>query len=677
LYSLAQVEIAVTVFIQSGQFDRAQKMIACADSSIRPNLHCSLAAVFAAKCEYEKALHEYKAALAIQPAHSKAIADSKAIYTSQAVKHLQQKEWRSALHYVNEALALNSTDPDLVNLAATIDIACALEGSNDQDPGQMANAIEKAFHANPTNLALVHKLALLYHQQAIELEENADTPEQLKAVWDKAIAYWAWVLEADSYWEQWFLARESYYGQTVSLEVREELRRSKVKERIRQIHRNFINEYVKTEKSNDVERHRGLMAQWSLEFNSASAVRQILEWLQRHGSPAPLPGACGIKAWELINRTAEAEQAAQQVLKTDRENEAAIQILESFTPIAMARMLRKEGLLHDAVNLLDDYIAENRRKKLAAQQAEMNRRARGMLAEMLIELGKTLVESELKQAIACWHQAVQAGAGADQVNQIIAQAVYDQASRLADQSENKKALGLLEVGISAFHKSWQIENPGKRQSNGELVGSSIIADLYARIAILEAVDIVKKAQSAGMSVTRALRTFKEAKDVLLRADSLVGPHHPAVDKNLEALEQLISDASMGSAVNMVNEAVEAYGKQKLSFKDTLAKLDEALRILSESSKAIPGDPDIKKNISDIRKVRSQITDAEAVSLNKQGVDWANSANQNIAKGRRLNARDDIELAYQFLKMAVDLAPNNTTIRTNYDQISIMRNLMRK
>jgi hypothetical protein len=64
-------------------------------------------------------------------------------------------------------------------------------------------------------------------------------------------------------------------------------------------------------------------------------------------------------------------------------------------------------------------------------------------------------------------------------------------------------------------------------------------------------------------------------------------------------------------------------------------------------------------------------------LNKQGVDLANSANQNIAKGRRLNARDDIELAYQFLKMAVDLAPNNTTIRTNYDQISIMRNLMRK
>jgi tetratricopeptide (TPR) repeat protein len=675
LYSPAQVEIAVKVYLNSGQLDRARKMIACADNSIRPDLHCSLGAVFAAKKEYEKALHEYKAALAIQPAHNRAIADSKAIYTSQAVSYLQCKDLRSALHCINEALALNSTDPDLASLAATIEVASALEGSDDQDPHQMLNAVEQAFQANPTNFPLAHKLALLYHQQAINLEENADSPEQLHAAWDKAIAYWALIIEADSYWDQWFLARETYYGQTIAPEVREELRRSKVKERIRQVHRNFVSEYVKTEKSDDVERHQGLMAQWSLEFNTASAVRQMLEWLQRLGSLPPLPAACGPKGWEFFNAAGTVEQAAQQILNTDRKNEAALQIVESLTPIGMVRMLRKDGQLKEAVDLLEGYVAANSRKKLSGQFADTYKDATELLVEMLIELGKTLVESNLTQAIAYWHRAIQMGAEVDQVNEIIAQSVFDQANRLADQEENKKALDLLEKGIHALDKSLKIQTTSRRKELGEIPGKSLIGDVYAKIAIAEAVDMVKKAQK-GQNLPKTIRALKEAKELLIRANYLIGPNHPAVDKNLEALDQVLADASTGSAVKMVNEAIEGYSKHKLSFKDTLANLDEALRLLGEAGKVLPNDPDIKKNISDVRAVRSQIVTAEAGKLNQQGVEALSFAMNEIKKGNKRAGLKMIDDAYQLLKDANNLAPNNTTISGNLDQATIIRNALR-
>lgn len=649
MFSPTQAQIAVVVLSNSGQVEQARKVIRQAESSIQPELHCTLAASLAGEREYEKALAEYKAAFQLAPGFAPAINGMVKIFAALAANYLQKRDWQQALHYAKNALTLAPDNTEIQNLASIVEISGALEGCSLENPEDMINAVEKIYLANPARLELAHKLAMLYHQQAIDLEGNSKDSQRLEETWEKAIAYWSLVMGGDDYWEKWFSARESIYDEPIPPEKREDLRKNKIKEQIRQVHQNFIREYAEAGQNEQVNRHRVLLARWSLEMSTADAVKQMFALMKAKKIPAPLPAACGPNGWSIFGARDDVEKAVKSILKLDPANEAAGLVMDGLTSIGMANALRKEGLLREAVDTLKKYIA----------RPFSDARGRALLGEMLIEQGQTMAGSDLEGAIVCWVEAKRYVANANQIDEIITQAVYKQADYLSDNGETQKALSLLKIGI---------ENVS--------TGSSMLRDFYAKLLVHEAFQMFEKVEKEG-NLDKTKRAINKIRKMLQDGDKVAGPNHPAIKENLEGLNQILANIMTGQAIEMVNEVTEQYGKGSKSFDDTIRILNEAMATLEEANRLLPGTPTILKHVADLNGLRIKIRENEAGHLNQTAVNMAGAAMESAKKGQRYNAADQADQALAMLEKARSLAPDNKTIRENFVQISALREAIRQ
>ena len=582
-----QAQIAVIVLLNAGHPDQAQRIIGQAEKSLRPGLHCSLAAAFAAKKEYDLALNEYKAALKIEPKHAQAVSGSVEILMTLAMSHLRKKEFKQAHPYLKQALATNPDNLELQNLLATVEISIALEGGSVEDPERMIQAIEKIYLANPERLELAHKLAMLYHQCAIELEASASGTPQLVDAWERAIGYWSLVAEGDDYWELWFKGRASVYGQEIPTDKRDELRQARIKERVRQIHQQYIREYSEMNRKEQADRHRTLLARWTLEMSTTTAVHQMTDFLKSHGQPAPLAVACGPIVWDLLNTRESVQRAAQKAKKLDPENAAALEVLQSLTPLGLAKAMRKDGLLKEAVDTLTAYLETNSRDK----------EAKALLAELLVQQGQTLLDSNVEQAIEAFQQAKHYGANAQSVDETICQAVYDQASRLIEQDNTARATALLQLAIRSTK-----------------TGNALLQDLLAKTQTGPAIKLANEAIEGFSNDTRTYdQTVKDLERALSMLETALrtAPDSPALRKNISDLREVRDKVKASEAHRLNQLAVQQAGEaidlaksgQRYSARE---KLRQSVRNLEAARALDPSDATIRDNLNQIQTLLNAI-----------------------------------------------------------------------
>jgi hypothetical protein len=152
---------------------------------------------------------------------------------------------------------------------------------------------------------------LLYHREAFTLGIQRFTFQKTDEYWNRALAYWAVVIEEDTYWTRWLATRKTIYEQEIPVDELEKLRYESIRSRVREVHQQYAAAHSAEKQNKDAARHRRWMAQWHLEVNAAHAMKQVIEELQKKGKPVSIGSPSGPMYWKLTNKETEVRQAAE------------------------------------------------------------------------------------------------------------------------------------------------------------------------------------------------------------------------------------------------------------------------------------------------------------------------------------------------------------------------------
>jgi tetratricopeptide (TPR) repeat protein/actin-like ATPase involved in cell morphogenesis len=159
--------------------------------------------------------------------------------------------------------------------------------------GQLDKAIlvwEKQLETSPTNLVLIHRLAILYYQllstyeiSLIDARMNGQASASLPALpmvdvkkcWYRLIAYWASVLYSRKFWTQWLEKRELATGMVVQQSEVDEIRRS-IEEKVLQDIRDFSMKYSDAGDKENANRLDEVDVLWGFELATAKNLAECV-----------------------------------------------------------------------------------------------------------------------------------------------------------------------------------------------------------------------------------------------------------------------------------------------------------------------------------------------------------------------------------------------------------------
>jgi tetratricopeptide (TPR) repeat protein len=117
------------------------------------------------------------------------------------------QDWAGLADVVTEALTLLPSDANTELELGVFRNALPIGHLRSGNRQEAARIWEQQFRQNPTDMRLVHHLALLYYWWARSLPVTEAVPQ-----WNAAIAYWSVLAQRESFWVQWGAERCSAWG---------------------------------------------------------------------------------------------------------------------------------------------------------------------------------------------------------------------------------------------------------------------------------------------------------------------------------------------------------------------------------------------------------------------------------------------------------------------------------
>ncbi len=222
------------------------------------------------------------------------------------------------------------------------------------ESGQLAQAIrelEKRREANPLDVKLIHRLAILYYRLISLYEqemirslrgESASLHElpidSIERCWHRLIAFWGAVLFSESYWQQWLQERCAVSGLSVDQEVVEAVR-DNFEERILQDVRNWIMEYRDAGQNKQADRLGGNDLLWEFELETARLLGEISREYRIPGWPAGF--SCGTTMMLFLHATAAGRPVVDGLLaaKSSLGGESGLKLQRYLTPMGRYHFL--------------------------------------------------------------------------------------------------------------------------------------------------------------------------------------------------------------------------------------------------------------------------------------------------------------------------------------------------
>lgn len=578
-FTPSQAHLAITALLNTGDLAAAEKFIQRADPAGQPDLYCAIAAVHLANSRPEQALQLYQQALDLQPGHNTAGQGKARILAAQGVRLVEEKKTAQANKLLEEALKEQPGDMDLNNFKISLEMAAIAAGSSTSASENVIAALEELFNKDFRRASIAHQLAILYHRRAIELEQQGAFDE---LAWQKALGFWAAALASGTYWQEWFQSRKTIYpvDESALAEMLATLRFDKVKTNVRAVNQEFAKTYSASGQAELANRHRMLVADWSVELTTAVALQKTIDLLHQKKETPPLTFACGPLLWKIFGLEEQAQKTAEQALQLQKGFGPAEQALESQTPVAKARALKEQGLIAEAIQMLRAYVAI----------APKGSSAKSVLAELLMSDAENLKNSDPLTAFTRWDEAKKLGGNATAIDEALVTCALSHMEKYLEAKQVEKAKDILQRAIQLV--------PHARP----------LRDNYANIAHKQILDKFEKAIGKSPSRDKLLSAARIARQEYEALDRIVGPNHPRVKEQLSQLEGLINKAEASElnqqAVALIDQAVSAakYGN-RYSARSNLESAQEKLR---RAKSLDPSDDVIQQNLNTVNNILVQI-----------------------------------------------------------------------
>lgn len=426
--------------VNAGRLDDAERLLNVPHLANQADgLRFELGMAYAAQGRLEQALGHFQALRQREPNDARARQAILDVLQAQASEHATRQEWEDAAQALTAALKIAPDDRQLGNYLAAIQEALPARYIS-QGQYEQASAIwERTQAADPTSYQVAHNLAILYHRWAIEQEQagSSATRRPLDLIWRRAIANWALVVAADSFWETWVAGKQAIYGMPIEQAKVDELRKSGLRERLELIHRDFEAAYQRSNNQQAAEQHAEYRLLLRLEFKTAQAMRETTGMLRQHGKAVEVPICAGPLMLSQLGKLDGARHMAQQAQKQSREF-AQAHILEAYlSSLGRYYLLVDEGQTDRAILELKPIISRE----------PTNGEARGLIVRALNEAGHSLLANDVEQAIATWADALQYEPENAEIKDLIAQHCLKRAAELSQANDRDGTIRVLNTGL--------------------------------------------------------------------------------------------------------------------------------------------------------------------------------------------------------------------------------------
>jgi tetratricopeptide (TPR) repeat protein len=309
---------------------------------------------------------------------------------------------------------------------------------------EAAEIWEAELGRRPTDLRLIHQLAILNYRRASELEvavaqavENAAfdaSGEARAALWRKAIMYWAVVLRSPAFWSGFAADRQERSGLDLDAESLDQIAAVTADRLLRDL-RAYASAHEMGQRTELARRYRELEVTCELELAVASLVQDCAAEARLEGWPA------GIGVGPLMLEHLVIGLAGRQLVTTLRR---AIPTFQGADGQRLARYLTPLGRHHLLVDRGRNELAVAWLEELAAWP-----QAQGLLAEALSGRGQELFEHESwEEALASFERAASVGAVLDDRRDVIATIAVKRTTQILelDDEAYEQAVAVLERG---------------------------------------------------------------------------------------------------------------------------------------------------------------------------------------------------------------------------------------
>lgn len=191
-----------------------------------------------------------------------------------------------------------SFDPDLKTHPAALPLS-TWQALSEVINGNLQGAIhiwEQELQNRPTDLNLIHNLAVIYYRLASEREEqelstgNIDQQNTTETYWKNVIALWSAILYSRNFWDSWISRRFEITQTEVTSEDISQIRKT-VEEGLTQDFRNYEDEWNKKGITSKVKQFHNMDVIWGLERETAKILGDLA--LEYRVSSWPHGFTCG------------------------------------------------------------------------------------------------------------------------------------------------------------------------------------------------------------------------------------------------------------------------------------------------------------------------------------------------------------------------------------------------
>ena len=267
---------------------------------------------YAREGKTEEALNELKVVLENGKGNEAAKKLAFKLLTYKAGLKIKNKDWKEASSALTLAIKYAPNTPDARKELSRFRKALPISYLKSGQREEAAEIWEEELRKNPSDLNLMHNLALLYYWWTLNLERenkngsalegiNSDTFDRL---WRKSIAYWTTLVHMDYFWKEWKGQREESCSIQINEEDIETLRHKFIEERFSKVFHDYIDHYKLKGSLDDSDRHEEYLTTLLLEAKSSACWKDALSIWR---STLKINIDKSIKRYELIRAIQEVE----------------------------------------------------------------------------------------------------------------------------------------------------------------------------------------------------------------------------------------------------------------------------------------------------------------------------------------------------------------------------------
>lgn len=249
-----------------------------------------LALALAQETRVREALGILRPLIATKPANARARKLAYRLLIHEVECAARAGEWATVSQLISEAMEVSpegvDAATDLNRFKHVLPLAHLRAGRR----GEASRVWEEQLRANPSDLRLLHNLALLHYWWARGLDGR---PENPKAPLLAAIAYWTALVHSDGFWSNWSQNRQQVWGFQLPSDELEALRSSFLDEHLERWLQSKVDEAKRNKSQTLAQTYEDCLTAAVLERVSASAWRKALGLLPTGKSPRgilSLPG---------------------------------------------------------------------------------------------------------------------------------------------------------------------------------------------------------------------------------------------------------------------------------------------------------------------------------------------------------------------------------------------------